>query len=67
MNDATGLVAFKFALAAVVAGSVSLRGFVAVFVVVAVGGFGIGLLIGYGIGKRSRDLLRSFEGGRADD
>jgi Na+/H+ antiporter len=57
MNDATGLVAFKFALAAVVAGSFSLTGMIAQFSLLAVGGLGIGLGIGYGIGKL-RDLLR---------
>ena len=56
MNDATGLVGFKFALAAVVAGSFSLRQIAAEFSLLAVGGFAIGLAIGYGIG-RLRDLL----------
>jgi len=56
MNDATGLVAFKFALAAVVAGSFSLRSAAWEFSVVAVGGFATGLAIGYLVG-RLRDLL----------
>jgi CPA1 family monovalent cation:H+ antiporter len=60
MNDATGLVAFKFALLAAVAGSFSLGSFVSGFAIVAVGGFGTGLAIGYGIGK-VRDLLRRVE------
>ncbi len=57
MNDATGLVAFKFALAAVVAGAFSLTGMAMEFSILAVGGLGIGLGIGYGIGK-IRDFLR---------
>ncbi len=57
MNDATGLVAFKFALAAIVAGTFSLQRMALEFSLLAVGGFGIGLAIGYGIG-RIRDLLR---------
>jgi len=62
MNDATGLVAFKFALLAAVAGSFSLGHFVAGFALVAAGGFGTGLAIGYGIGK-VRDLLRRVDAG----
>ncbi len=57
MNDATGLVAFKFALAAVVVGSFSLGRALGEFSILSVGGFAIGLGVGYGIGKL-RDLLR---------
>jgi monovalent cation/hydrogen antiporter len=57
MNDATGLVAFKFALAAVVAGGFSLRSMVMEFSLLSAGGFVAGLAVGYGIG-RLRDLLR---------
>ena len=57
MNDATGLVAFRFALAAIVAGGFSLHAMLLEFSVVAIGGFLIGLAVGYGIGKL-RDLLR---------
>ena len=57
MNDASGLVAFKFALAAVVAGGFSLRNLVGEFSLIAVGGLLLGLAIGYAIGKL-RDLLR---------
>ncbi|MBL9171905.1 MAG: Na+/H+ antiporter [Verrucomicrobiales bacterium] len=57
MNDATGLVAFKFAIAALVAGTFSVREVAASFVVVAVGGFAVGLAVGYLVG-RLRDLLR---------
>jgi len=57
MNDATGLVAFKFALAAAVAGGFSLGGMALEFALLSVGGFAVGLGAGYGIG-RLRDLLR---------
>ena len=57
MNDATGLVAFRFALAAIIAGGFSLHAMLLEFSVVAIGGFVIGLAVGYGIG-RLRDLLR---------
>jgi Na+/H+ antiporter len=60
MNDATGLVAFKFALAAVVAGSFSLTQMAAEFSLLAVGGFTIGLVVGYAIGKL-RDLLQRLQ------
>jgi CPA1 family monovalent cation:H+ antiporter len=56
MNDATGLVAFKFALAALVAGSFSLRAAVMEFLVLALGGLALGLLVAYAVGKL-RDLL----------
>jgi CPA1 family monovalent cation:H+ antiporter len=59
MNDATGLVAFKFALAAAVAGGFSLGGMALEFSLLSVGGFGVGLGVGYGIG-RLRDLLRQL-------
>jgi len=60
MNDATGLVAFKFALAAAVAGSFSLTQMAAEFSLLAVGGFTIGLVVGYAIGKL-RDLLQRLQ------
>ncbi|HWA10246.1 MAG TPA: Na+/H+ antiporter [Opitutaceae bacterium] len=56
MNDATGLTAFKFALAGVAAGTFSLRSAVVDFSLLAVGGVALGLAAGYGIG-RLRDLL----------
>ena len=56
MNDATGLVAFKFALAAVIAGTFSLTSALGQFSLLSVGGFAIGLIVGYAIG-RLRDLL----------
>jgi CPA1 family monovalent cation:H+ antiporter len=60
MNDATGLVAFKFALAAAVAGGFSLSRSAAEFSVLAVGGFGLGLVVGYAIGKL-RDLVQHLQ------
>lgn len=65
MNDATGLMAFKFALGAAVAGSFSLGRFALGFGVVAVGGFVIGLVVAFLIGKL-RDLLRRVEAGDTD-
>src|SRR6478752_2492286 len=62
MNDATGLVAFKFALAAVVAGGFSLGQFAWQFSLVSAGGFATGLAVGWGIGK-IRDLLRGVDAG----
>lgn len=58
MNDATGLVAFKFALAAMIAGTFSIRAAAFNFVVLAVGGVMVGLVAGYSVGKL-RDLLRA--------
>ncbi|MDB6166044.1 MAG: Na+/H+ antiporter [Lacunisphaera sp.] len=57
MNDATGLVAFKFALAAVIAGSFSIGEMVAEFSLLALGGFALGFVVGYLVGQL-RDLLR---------
>lgn len=56
MNDATGLVGFNFAIAAVIAGGFSLVESTLQFTLVAGGGFGLGLAIGYAIGKL-RDFL----------
>lgn len=56
MNDATGLVAFKFALAAMVAGTFSLGAAVGNFAWLTVAGLGLGLLVGWLVG-RLRDLL----------
>jgi CPA1 family monovalent cation:H+ antiporter len=57
MNDATGLVAFRFAIAAIVAGTFSFRSMAVEFGVLSLGGLAIGLAAAYGIG-RLRDLLR---------
>lgn len=57
LNDASGLVAFKFALAALVAGSFSLRSLTLQFSLVSVGGLLVGLVVAFGVG-RLRDVLR---------
>jgi len=62
MNDATGLVAFKFALAAVIAGQFSLGRFAWEFSLISTGGFAVGLAVGWAIGAM-RDLLRRFDSG----
>ncbi len=59
MNDATGLVAFKFALAALVAGSFSLRAAVMEFFVLALDGLAIGLFVAYAVGKLRDFLIRT--------
>jgi CPA1 family monovalent cation:H+ antiporter len=64
MNDATGLVAFKAALAAAAAGAFSLRAASLQFLLVAAGGLAVGLAAGYGVG-RLRDLLRRVRGSDA--
>ena len=61
MNDATGLVAFKLALAALVAGTFSLRSATVDFTLLAGIGFGVGMVIAYLVG-RMRDLLRHLRG-----
>jgi Na+/H+ antiporter len=60
MNDATGLVAFKFALAAAVAGGFSLSRSAMTFSLLAGGGLVLGVAIGYAIGK-IRDLLQRLQ------
>lgn len=60
MNDATGLVAFKFALAAAVGAGFSLTRGAAEFALLSCGGFALGLGVGYGIGKL-RDLLQHLQ------
>lgn len=61
MNDATGLVAFKFALAAMIAGTFSLRSAASEFLVLAIGGTVAGLAVAWVMGK-TRDLLRAWRG-----
>jgi CPA1 family monovalent cation:H+ antiporter len=61
MNDATGLVAFKFALGALVVGTFSLRAAAVSFVVLATGGLAAGFIVSYAVG-RLRDLLRHVHG-----
>jgi CPA1 family monovalent cation:H+ antiporter len=60
MNDATGLVAFKFALAAAIAGTFSLKAAAMDFAILAAGGFFLGLGIAYLVG-RLRDLLKTIQ------
>lgn len=62
LNDATGLVAFKFAVAAMAAGAFSATELAGDFLFMAVGGLAIGLAVAYVIG-RVRDLLRGAENG----
>jgi Na+/H+ antiporter len=62
MNDATGLVAFKFALVATIAGTFSFARSALDFSLLAGGGFAVGLAIGFAIGKL-RDLLHRLDGG----
>ncbi|HEX2861357.1 MAG TPA: Na+/H+ antiporter [Lacunisphaera sp.] len=64
MNDATGLVAFKFALGAALAGAFSLRAAALEFLVLAVGGLALGLAVSWLIG-RLRDLLLRVHGADA--
>lgn len=61
MNDATGLVAFKFALAAMIAGTFSLRSATVEFLILAIGGTAVGLVVGWLLG-RFRDFLRIRRG-----
>jgi Na+/H+ antiporter len=59
MNDATGLVAFKFALAAAIAGTFSVKAAAMDFVILAGGGVLLGLTLAYLVG-RLRDLLKAI-------
>jgi monovalent cation/hydrogen antiporter len=61
MNDATGLVAFKFALAAAAVGTFSFGEASLSFLVVALGGLALGLVISWLVGK-GRDLLQRVHG-----
>jgi CPA1 family monovalent cation:H+ antiporter len=65
LNDATGLVGFKFALAALVVGGFSFSSMALQFSLLSVGGFGIGIGVAYAIG-RLRDLLRRIHGSDAE-
>jgi monovalent cation/hydrogen antiporter len=65
MNDATGLVAFKFALGAVVPAGFSLAGMALEFSSSPRAASAVGLATGYGIG-RLRDLLRRLHGATPD-
>lgn len=61
MNDATGLVAFKFALGAVLAGTFSIRAAGLEFLVLAGGGLALGLALAWFAGAL-RDLLQRLRG-----
>jgi CPA1 family monovalent cation:H+ antiporter len=61
MNDATGLVAFKFALGAVLAGTFSIRAAGLEFLVLAGGGLALGLALAWFAGAL-RDLLQRVRG-----
>jgi monovalent cation/hydrogen antiporter len=56
VNDASGLVAYRFAVAAVASGSFSVRDASLRFVVVAVGGVAFGLLVGWLVAQVHRRL-----------
>ncbi|MDT8715146.1 Na+/H+ antiporter [Clostridium sp. 19966] len=58
MNDASGLVAFKFAVAATVTGSFSITSAAASFFMMAVGGFFFGALISFVIVKLGASIRR---------
>lgn len=64
MNDATGLVAFKFALAAVFVGTFSIRAAALNFLWVATAGVAVGLMIAWSAGKM-RDFVMRI--GRSDE
>jgi len=61
MNDATGLVAFKFALGALIVGSFSIRAAILEFFQVALIGLFIGWIIGVAAGK-IRDVITRWQG-----
>src|SRR5262249_12569647 len=58
INDASGLVAFKFAVAAVVTGAFSLRQATVTFFLLAGGGTLLGLAVAYVIGRIREHLQR---------
>ncbi|MFJ3055630.1 Na+/H+ antiporter [Herbaspirillum sp. NPDC087042] len=57
MNDASGLVAFKFAVAAVITGSFSLVDASLSFVLISVGGIAVGLIVAWGFGLIRRKII----------
>lgn len=59
VNDASGLVAFRFAVLAAAAGTLSFQSVLGSFFLLAVGGSVLGLALSYGMGK-IRDGLRRF-------
>ena len=71
MNDASGLVALKFAIAAALTGVFSLRDASISFVIIAVGGLAIGrggeLVVRLRVGPLSEDHRRRRPGARRRD
>jgi CPA1 family monovalent cation:H+ antiporter len=63
MNDASGLVALKFAIAAALTGVFSLRAAALSFVVIAAGGLAIGIAIGWTFSFLSARLLNADDDG----
>ena len=62
MNDATGLVTFKFALAAAITGVFSLTDASLNFVLVACGGLAVGVALSWVVGRlRSRMITRGWD------
>ncbi|HTI02696.1 MAG TPA: Na+/H+ antiporter [Acidisoma sp.] len=57
LNDASGLVSFKFAVGAVVAGTFSLSDAAMNFVLVAAGGLGVGAVLGWGFFQLDQKVL----------
>ncbi|WP_343587596.1 Na+/H+ antiporter [Herbaspirillum sp.] len=57
MNDASGLVAFKFAVAAVMTGTFSLLDASLSFVLISVGGIAVGLIVAWGFGLVRRKII----------
>jgi Na+/H+ antiporter len=64
MNDATGLVAFKFALGAVALGTFSIKAAAMDFVILAAGGLAVGVGVSWLVG-RLRDVLQRVHGADA--
>lgn len=58
LNDASGLVALQFAIAAEMTGKFSLASATGDFVVMALGGLAAGVLVGFGFGLFRRRLVR---------
>ncbi|HMJ37374.1 MAG TPA: Na+/H+ antiporter [Baekduia sp.] len=56
INDSTGLIAYKFAVAAVLSGSFSLAAALGNFVLSAAAGIAIGLVVGFGVAEVRRRL-----------
>jgi Na+/H+ antiporter len=57
MNDASGLVAFKFAIIAVMSGTFSLLDASASFVMISIGGILVGIAVAWGLGLIRRKVI----------